>query len=151
MVTSTERAILKELQRSGRLTNVELAQRVGLSDSPCLRRVKHLEETGIITGYTAIIDQRKAGFDVTAFIQVNLDQRSESETKKFLKAVHRKERIIECFAMSGGYDYLLKVIAHNIDDFADLTMRRLLRFPGVKDVASAFVLEEIKTRGPIPV
>jgi len=151
MVTSTERAILKELQRSGRLTNVELAQRVGLSDSPCLRRVKHLEETGIITGYTAIIDQRKAGFDVTAFIQVNLDQRSESETKKFLKAVHREERIIECFAMSGGYDYLLKVIAHNIDDFADLTMRRLLRFPGVKDVASAFVLEEIKTRGPIPV
>lgn len=151
MLTPTERAILKELQKAGRLSNVELAQRAGLSESPCLRRVKHLEATGIIKGYTAIIDQRKVGFDVTAFIQVNLDQRSETETKKFLKAVRQEDRIIDCTAMSGGYDYLLKVIAQNIDDFADLTMRRLLRFPGVKDVSSAFVLEELKTRGPIPV
>ncbi len=151
MLTTVERNILNELQKSGRLSNVELAEHVGLSESPCLRRVKQLEATGVIKGYTAIVDRRKVGFDVSAFIQVNLDQRSETETSKFLKAVHQENRIIECYAMSGGYDYLLKVIATNIDDFADLTMRRLLRFPGVKDVASAFVLEEMKTRGAIPI
>jgi len=146
----TEREILRALQRDGRMSNVELAERVGLSESPCLRRVRALEEAGVIRGYTATVDRRRIGLDVMAYIQVNLDQRSESDTQKFLDAVGREDRIVECYAMSGTYDFLLKVVAHTIDEFSDLTMRRILRYPGVKDLSSAFALEEIKHSRALP-
>ena len=146
-----ERRILRELQRDGRLSNVELAERVGLSESPCLRRVRALESAGVISGYTAVVDRRRLGFDVVAYLQVNLDQRNETDTRLFLDAVDAEERIVECYAMSGSYDYLMKVVARSIDEYSDLTMHRILRFPGVKDVSSAFVLKELKSRPRLPV
>ena len=139
------------MQQYGRISNVELAERVGLSDSPCLRRVRALEETGIIAGYRAVLDRRKLGFDVVAFVQLNLDQQSEAETAKFMQAVRREDRIIECYALSGDHDYLLKVVARNIDEFSELTMKRILRFPGVKDLSSSFVLLDVKDNQGIPV
>lgn len=147
----TERSILRELQRNGRISNVELAERVGLSESPTLRRVRQLENEGVIRHYAAVLDRRRLGLDVMAFIQVNLDQRTEVDTRRFLDAVRDEPRIVECCAMSGNYDYLLKVVADSIDEYSDLTMHRILRFPGVKDVASAFVLREIKTGQELPV
>ena len=145
-----DRRIMTELQAEGRISNVELAERVGLSDSPCLRRVRALEEAGVIAGYRAVLDRRKLGFDVVAFVQLNLDQQSEAETQKFMRAVQREERVVECYALSGDHDYLLKVVARSIDEFSDLTLKKLLRLPGVKDLSSSFVLLDVKEARGIP-
>lgn len=142
--------LLRELQADGRVTNVELAARTGMSESPCLRRVRALESAGLIQGYTAVLDRRLVGFDVMAYIQINLDQGSAADTRAFLEAVRAEDRIVECHAMSGAHDYLLKVLAHSIDEFSDLTMGKILRYPGVKDVSSALVLKEIKNARAIP-
>ena len=145
-----ERRILAELQRDGRVSNVELAGRVGMSESPCLRRVRTLEEAGVIAGYHAQVDRRRLGLDVLAFVQVGLDQRSETDTEAFLQAVRREPRIIAGYAMSGSHDYMLKVVARSMDDFSDLTMRTILRWPGVQNVSSTFVMEEIKESSELP-
>jgi len=150
MLRDAERKILHLLQQEGRISNVELAARVGLSESPCLRRVKQLEDARVITGYAAHVDRRKVGLDVVAFIQVHLDQRTESVTQKFVTAVRDEPRIVECYAVSGAYDYLIKAVARNLDEFSDLAMRRILRFPGVKDITTGFVLEDVKEPSPLP-
>lgn len=140
----TDRKILSELQTNGRISNTDLARRVGLSESPCLRRVRNLEDNGVITGYSAILDRRRLGLEMLAYVQVNLDQRSEADTHAFEKAVKKASWIVECVAISGTHDYLLIVAARNIDDFGELTMKKLLRFPGVIDVTSNLVLASIK-------
>jgi Lrp/AsnC family leucine-responsive transcriptional regulator len=141
---STDQRILRELQLEGRLSNVELAERVGLSESPCLRRVRNLEKEGVIVGYAALLDRRKLGLNVVAYVHVNLDQRSEADTSAFVRAVQEAAWIIECVAVSGSNDYLLKVAARNIDHLGELTMKKLLRFPGVIDVTSDLVLASFK-------
>lgn len=146
----SSRSILQWLQRDGRLSNVELARKVGLSESPCLRRVKQLEESGVIRGYAAVLDRRRIGLDVTAFVQVSLDKHPQSNTPKFLVAVGAEPHIVECHATSGAYDYLLKVVAHNIDHFSELCMERILKYPGVRDVASSFSLREVKCSRELP-
>ena len=150
MLDDSEKRILNELQRDGRLSNVDLARKVGLSDSPCLRRVKQLEQTGIIDRYAALLDTRKAGFDVVAYIQVNLDQRTEAMTRAFHEAVMNEPAITECHALSGSYDYFIKVVARDFDEYSDFAMKRLLRFPGVKDITSGFVMETVKSNGALP-
>lgn len=150
VLRDVEKRILRELQANGRIANVELADRVGLSESPCLRRVRALEQAGVITGYRAMVDARRLGLDVVAYIHVNLDLRTEADTKRFLDAVQAEERIVECSAMSGSYDYLLKVLATTIEEYADLTMHHILRYAGVKDISSAFVLKEMKKTRTVP-
>jgi Lrp/AsnC family leucine-responsive transcriptional regulator len=140
----TDRKILAELQANGRISNTDLARKVGLSESPCLRRVRKLEDDGVIAGYSTLLDHRKLGLDMVAYVQVNLDQRSEADTNAFMNAVKMAPWIVECVAISGAHDYLLKVAATNIDHFGDLTMKKLLRFPGVTDVTSNLVLASIK-------
>lgn len=141
---AADRRILSELQLNGRLTNVELAERVGLSESPCLRRVRNLEKEGVIVGYAALLDRRTLGLEMVAYMQVNLDQRSEADTNAFVEAVRKAPWIVECVAISGTHDYLLKVAARSIDHYGELTMKKLLRFPGVIDVTSNLVLASIK-------
>ena len=145
-----ERKILRILQGKGRISNVELAEQIGLSESPCFRRTKNLEDSGVITGYSACLNQRLLGLQVTAFVQVSLDKQSETETHKFLASVGREDHIIECHAMSGSYDYLLKVVARSMDHFSELSMQRILKFPGVKDMESHFSLKEIKLSQSLP-
>ena len=140
----TDQKILAELQANGRISNTDLSQKVGLSESPCLRRVRKLEDDGVIAGYSALLNHRKLGLDMVAYVQVNLDQRSEADTNAFVKAVQKAKWIVECVAISGSHDYLLKVAARNIDHFGELTMKKLLRFPGVTDVTSNLVLASIK-------
>ncbi len=140
----TDKKILAELQENGRISNTDLARRVGLSESPCLRRVRNLEDEGVIAGYSAVLDRRRLGFEMLAYVQVNLDQRLEADTHAFVKAVRKSPWIVECVAISGTHDYLLIVAAKNIDDFGELTMKKLLRFPGVIDVTSNLVLASIK-------
>jgi len=140
----TDRKILAELQADGRISNTDLSRKIGLSESPCLRRVRNLEAEGLIAGYTALLDHRRLGLEIVAYVQVNLDQRSEADTHAFVKAVKKAPWIVECVAISGTHDYLLKVVAKNIDHFGELTMKKLLRFPGVIDVTSNLVLASIK-------
>ena len=145
-----ERNILRTLQLDGRLSNVELARKIGLSESPCLRRVKKLEESGVIAGYAALLDRRRLGLDVMAFVQVTLDKQKHADPARFLAKVADEAHIIECHAMSGGYDYLLKVVARSIEHFSELCMEHILRYPGVSNVESSFSLREFKSSRGLP-
>lgn len=150
-LTDADRKILAELQTDGRLTNVELAARTHMSESPCLRRTRALEEAGIITGYRAVVDPAKVGLPISAFVMVNLDQRSETDTRRFFQAVEREPRIVEAAAVTGANDLILRVLARDIEDLADLTMHGILRLPTVKDIASCIVLKTIKADSGVPV
>ena len=145
-----EREILRVLQADGRISNVDLAEEVGLSESPCFRRTKQLEENGTIMGYSACVDRRLIGLQVTAFVQVSLGKKSERETQNFISKVEQEEHIVECHAMSGSYDYLLKVVARSMDHFSELSMQRILKFPGVQDMESHFSLKEVKLSQSLP-
>ncbi len=146
----TERQILRLLQSDGRLSNVALAGRVGLSESPCFRRVKQLERSGLIKGYAAVVDQRLLGLEVTAFVLVNMEKQPDAATEAFIAAVEAEEHIVECYATSGPHDYLMKVVARSIDHFSELCMQRILKFPGVHHVESSFSLKEIKHSRVLP-
>ena len=145
-----ERSILDRLQREGRMPNVELAAAVGLSESPCLRRVRNLERKGVIEGYAAIVDQRAAGLSVTAFVLVTLDKQPDEGTERFHAMVGAEPHIVECHAMSGTHDYLLKVVARDIDHFSELAMQQILKYPGVRHVESSFSLRRIKRSLALP-
>ena len=142
--------ILQALQSEGRISNVELSERVGLSESPCFRRVRQLEERGIISGYAARLDRRELGLQVTAFVQVTLEKQDDRKQRDFLAQVETEEHIVECHAMSGSHDYLLKVVARSMDHFSDLSMNRILKFAGVKNIESNFSLLAVKEGGPLP-
>mgnify|MGYP001811938524 FL=1 len=146
----TERRILALLQQDGRMSNVALAEQIGLSESPTFRRVKQLEETGAISGYAAIADQRQLGLEVTAFVQVTMERQPDSATQSFHDHVREEPHIIECHAMSGSHDYLMKVVARNMDHFSALCMERILKFPGVQHVESSFSLKAIKDSRVLP-
>ena len=147
---ATEKAILRLLQEDGRLSNAALADQVGLSESPTYRRVKQLEEQGVITGYSAVADQRKLGLEVTAFVQVTMERQPDSATESFHACVAAEEHIVECHAMSGSHDYLMKVVARNMDHFSALCMEQILKYPGVQHVESSFSLRPIKLSRVLP-
>lgn len=142
--------ILEELQKQGRISNVELARKVNLSESPCLRKTRALEASGVIKGYRAVVDQKKIGYGISAYIMVNLDQRSETDTTAFFDSVQREPRIIECVAVTGSNDLVLKVVAKDIEDLGKLTMEGILRHPSVKDIASSVVIKKIKPFSGLP-
>lgn len=146
-----ESLILTALQQNGRMSNVELAEHIGLSESPTFRRVKSLEADGVIRRYSAIVDQRKLGLEVTAFVAVSMEKQPDSATAKFHDCVQAEAHIIECHAMSGSNDYLMKVVARNIDHFSEICMQRILKFPGVRHVESNFSLTEIKHSPALPI
>jgi Lrp/AsnC family leucine-responsive transcriptional regulator len=150
-IDRTEQLILEALQQQGRMPNVELAELVGLSESPTFRRVKALEKAGFIERYAAIVDQRKLGLDVTAYVAVSMEKQPDSAIEKFHDCVNAEPHIVECHAMSGANDYLMKVVARNIDHFSEICMQRILKFPGVRHVESNFALSEIKRARALPI
>ena len=150
-IKKDERRILEVLQTDGRISNVELAKAVNLSESPCLRKTRALEESGVISGYRAVVDQKKAGYGISAYIMVNLDQRSELDTASFFDSVQRETRIIECVAVIGSNDMILKVVAKDIEDLGQLTMEGILRHPSVKDISSSVVIKDVKQFSGLPV
>jgi Lrp/AsnC family leucine-responsive transcriptional regulator len=149
-IDESERGILGALQEDGRMTNAQLAARVGLSESPCFRRVKRLEQQGLIRRYSALVDRRRLGLEVMAFVEVTMERQPDAATEKFLARVRAEAHIIECHAMSGSHDYLMKVVARNIDHFSELCMKRILKFPGVSHVQSSFSLDEVKIDAAVP-
>ena len=146
-----ELEILRTLQADGRISNVDLAERIGLSESPCFRRVRGLEESGVIEGYRARVNPRSVGLQVTAFVLITLDKQDDKKQVAFLAQVEAEEHIVECHAMSGSHDYLLKVVARNMDHFSELSMQRILKFSGVRNIESNFSLLAVKEDGVLPV
>jgi len=143
-LTRTDHRLLEILQREGRLTNQELAERVALSPSACLRRVRALEESGVIRGYAALIDPRQVGLGLVAFVTVKLEKRGRMPTETFAQAVKDWPEVVACHAMTGEMDYLLRVVVEDLDHFSRFIMDSLLKHPGVLDVKSSFVLEQVK-------
>jgi Lrp/AsnC family leucine-responsive transcriptional regulator len=146
-----DRRILRTLQRDGRMPIVALAEEIGLSATPCQRRVRQLEELGVIRGYRATLDPARVGLPLQAFVQVALESHAEEVVERFHKALAARPEVIAAYTMSGDMDYLLHVLAPDMDSFGDFAARALLRMPGVKETRSSFVLSTLKPPGEVPV
>jgi len=146
----TDRKILDLLQRDGRLANVELAEKVALSPSPCLRRVRALEEAGVVRQYVALLDPGKVGLALLAYVNVKLEKRGKMPIDDFSKAVQAWPEVVACYSMTGDMDYLLRVQVADLDHYTRFMMERLLKQAGVIDVKSNFVLERIKDTTALP-
>ncbi len=143
-------AILKELQNDGRLTNAELAQRVGLSAAPCWRRVRALEESGFIKGYHAEIDRRKIGLGVLAFVRLDTERANSEVTRKIEEAIRRLPEIVACHYISGTGMFELQVVAQDLDAFSRFALNSLMNLPNVKDLHTSFSLGEVKSGAALP-
>ncbi len=143
-------AILKELQDDGRLTNAELAQRVGLSAAPCWRRVRALEEAGYIKGYHAEIDRRKIGLGVLAFVRLDTDRATSDTTRKLEDAIRKLPEVVACHYISGTGMFELQVVAQDLDDFSRFALHSLMTLPNVKDLHTSFSLGEVKASRALP-
>jgi Lrp/AsnC family leucine-responsive transcriptional regulator len=150
-LTPSDRRILRILQSDGRITNAALAEKVGLAASPCLRRLKALEEDGVIEGYRAMVNRKALGFEVEAFVFIKLEQSEPGWRTRLVERLKGYEEVIACHALAGEVDLIVHAVAKNIESFGEFTMNRLLTLPGVADVRSSFVLSSIKPSGPIPV
>lgn len=146
-----DKIILQVLQTDGRISNSALAERVNLSESACLRRVRALEEAGLIEGYTALINQQKAGCPVNVFVNITLDRQDESDLRKFEEAVRKLPEVMECYLMTGDYDYLVRVVVADTADFERLHSKHLTRLPGVARVHSSFALRTVQKSLALPI
>jgi DNA-binding Lrp family transcriptional regulator len=148
---STDWKILKELQAEGRITNVELARRVGISAPPCLRRVRALEEAGIIEGYRALVDGKSLGFDVTAFAMVGLTSQAEADLVAFEERVKSWPIVRECYILSGEIDFMLTCVAPDLPTFQSFVINQLTKLPHVGSVRTALVIGRLKNEPGVPV
>ena len=145
-----DRHLLAAVQENGRLTATELAERVGLTTSPCLRRLRMLEEAGIIRGYTAVLDQNKVGLPVSVFVSIKLDRQREEAMGRFETAVRRCPEVLECYLMTGPRDYLLRVVARDLADYERFVKETLTRIDGIANIESSFALGQVKHSNALP-
>jgi|TARA_A100001037_G_scaffold34099_2_gene26567 Lrp/AsnC family leucine-responsive transcriptional regulator len=145
-----DRRILGELQRNGRISNVDLAAAVGLSPSPCLRRVRDLENGGVIDRYAAIIDQNAAGRSLSVFVQVTLERQIETALDAFERSVSERPEVMECYLMTGDSDYLLRVVVADVSAYEVFLKDHLTRIPGVSAIKSSFALNRVKYETALP-
>jgi Lrp/AsnC family transcriptional regulator, leucine-responsive regulatory protein len=145
-----DRAILHVLQTDGRVSNTDLAQRVNLSESACLRRVRALEQSGLIEHYSAILNQQKAGCPVNVFVNITLDRQDEPDLRKFEESVRKIPEVMECYLMTGDYDYTLRVVVADTADFERVHSKHLTRLPGVARVHSSFALRTVQKSWELP-
>lgn len=148
---SHDRAILRLLQQDARIPNTRLAEQVSLSESACLRRVKALEESGLIQGYTALIDQQKAGYPVNVFVSITLDRQSQSGLEAFESAVRKIPELMECYLMTGEHDYLLRLVVADMVDFERIHSQHLTRLPAVARIQSSFAMRTVTRSRVLPV
>lgn len=148
---SYDRRILDVLQREGRISNQELADRIGLSPSPCLRRVRALEESGIIAGYRALLDPGKLGLDLIALISISMDRHTAEQFARFDETVRALPEVLECLLITGrDADYQLKVIVRDMAAYQELLLNKITRIEGVSGVHSSFVLRRVAERTALP-
>ena len=145
-----DRAILEALQRDGRMSNVQLAASVNLSESACLRRVRALEEAGMIDGYVALVNQTRAGLGGNVLVHIGLHREEQSELAAFEAAVRNIPEVMECYLMTGEFDYLLRVVVADMADFERLHKEALTRLPGVARVNSSVAIRTVQKKTELP-
>ncbi|MBB3212697.1 DNA-binding Lrp family transcriptional regulator [Herbaspirillum sp. Sphag1AN] len=145
-----DRQIIAALQADGRLSNQELSERVNLSPSPCLRRLRMLEESQVIRGYTAIIDEEAYGLPITAFVRVRLQRHSAEGVKDFEAAIQTIDAILDCYVMTGSDDYLLRVVVESLKDYEQFVRSRLHRIAGIASIDTSFAYGVVKRAAVFP-
>ena len=143
-------AILRALQADGRITIQELAREVGLSPSPCLRRVRLLERAGTIRGYTALVDERQYGLSITAFLRVRLDRHSDERVARFERAVNGIDEVLECHVLAGDFDYMLRILVADLRAYERFIRKHIHTIPGIAAIETAFAYGTIKRSSVLP-
>lgn len=151
MIDEIDHKILQYLQADGRMSNQDLSERVGLSPSPCLRRLRQLEANGVIQRYVALVEPSTVGLGVTAFVRVRLDQQDDRHLAVFEAAVSEFDEVMECYLMTGEADYQLRVLVGSLGEFEDFLRHRLTRIAGVAQVTTSFALRPVVYKTALPV
>lgn len=146
-----DRRILETLQTDARVRNVELAGRVGLSPSPCLRRVGQLEKSGVIRGYVTLVDPEAVGLPVSIFVNVTLEKQIEPALETFEEHIRARPEVMECYLMTGDADYLLRVVTSDLAAYERFLLEHLTRIPGVASIKSSFALKQVAYRTALPI
>ena len=146
-----DRKMLAVLQEEGRISNAALAERLHLSPSPCLRRMRALEQDGVIAGYRAVLDREKLGIPMTVFVELKVDQHSDRTASAISEALNAAPEVISAHVVSGSADFLLEVAVPDLAGYEQLMFGTLLKLPNVSDVRSNFALRTVKAAGPLPV
>jgi len=149
-LTAIDRRILRALQEDGRMTVQAIAELVGLSASPCLRRIRQMEQAGIIAGYSASVDQKAVGLPVSVFISIKLERQRAEELDAFGDAIGRWPEVMECYLMTGQFDFLLRVVCADLEAYERFLRARLTQIAGVASIESSFSLGQIKQSRVLP-
>ncbi len=149
-IDALDRRILAELQDNARISNADLARAVGLSPSPCLRRVRELENDGVVRRYVALLEPAAVGLPVSIFVQVTLERQIEGALERFEQAIQARPEVMECYLMTGDADYLLRVVVPDLPAYERFLMDHLTRVPGVASIKSSVSLKQIKYRTALP-
>lgn len=144
-------SILQQLQINARISNVDLAEAVGLSPSPCLRRVKRLEECGVISRYVALVDPKSMGLTVNVFVQVSLERQVDEYLERFETSVKSWPEVMECYLMTGDADYHLRIVVPDLLTYETFLKEKLTRVPGVSNIRSSFALKPVNYRTDLPI
>jgi Lrp/AsnC family leucine-responsive transcriptional regulator len=148
---ATDRHILLALQKNSRQTTAELAEQVALSQSPCWRRIRQLEDSGVIEGYHAHLNRSQLGFGVTGFVQLQMETHNADIGQAFEREVVALPQVLSCHNLSGHYDYMLEVIAQDVESFSNLVRTKIRSLPGVKEISTSFSLKEVKRTNALPI
>ncbi len=151
VLDAIDKESLAVLQQDGRISNTDLAEQVGLSPSPCLRRMRLLEEHGFISRYVAWVDQKRVGLPVSIFISIKLDRQSEDAIEHFEKEIRGYPEVLECYLMTGSRDYLLRVVAADVEAYERFLKEKLTRVKGVASIESSFALNQVKYTNLLPI
>ena len=149
-LSATDRRILRALQEDGRMTVQAIAERVGLSASPCLRRIRQMEDSGVISAYSAVVDQARVGLPVSVFILITLERQRATELDRFAKAISAWLEVMECYLMTGQHDFLVRVVCADLSTYETFLRDRLTQVEGVKSIESSFALGQVKYSRVLP-
>jgi len=149
-VDAKDRQIVAALQKDGRLTNQELSERVALSPSPCLRRLRLLEEAGVIKGYTAIVDEKAYGLPITVFVRIRLQRHTQEVVEAFERRIRDIDTILDCYVMTGDADYLLRVLVESLEDYERFVRSRLHKIEGIAAIDTSFAYGVVKRSTVFP-
>jgi len=147
---SIDRKILRALQADGKISVGELADRVGLSPSPCARRIRLMENAGVIKGYAAIVDQKKVGLPISAFASIKLERQREEDLDRFEEAVSRWPEVLDCYLMTGQRDYLMRIVAADLEAYERFIKDRLTRLENIASIETSFALGQVKRSEVLP-
>jgi Lrp/AsnC family leucine-responsive transcriptional regulator len=150
MLDTIDRQILEVLQKDARISNQDLADRVGLSPSPCLRRMRLLESAGVIQKYVALLDPTAVGRGLQAIVEVRLDHQTTANVNRFEKEILKFPQVVECYLLAGDWDYVLRVVAADLDDFREFCVNNLSKIPGVSNVKSNISMKQVKYSTAFP-